>query len=137
MQLVRFNSAFPGLLNPTFEHSPKTNNGQTLPAVNVLETPEAFTLELAAPGLKKEDFKLNVNGQKLVISAQIEKTTDENPAKYTRKEFSFASFQRVFTLPKTIDSDKIEANYQDGILYVALPKKEEVLEKVREIAVNG
>jgi HSP20 family protein len=138
MQFVRFNSAFPGLLNPVFDHSPKTAYDQTLPAVNVSENTEAFKLALAAPGLKKEDFKLNVNGNKLVVSAQVEKASHDNENdKYIRKEFSYNSFQRIFTLPKTIDGDKIEAVYQDGILHVTLPKKEETIEKVRAIEVNG
>ncbi len=135
MQFVKFNSAFPSFFNHETDYSPNYGQGQTLPAVNVSENKEAFSLELAAPGLKKEDFKLNVQTNKLVISAKKEVQAEVSEVKYSRKEFSFNSFQRIFTLPKTVDGDKIEAQYQDGILYVTLPKKEETVVQVREIAV--
>ena len=106
------------------------------PAVNVVEGENGFRIELAAPGFNKSDFKLNLEKNQLTISAQKEEKTTETNEKYTRKEFNYASFQRVFTLPNSVDSEKIGALYTDGILNVTLPKKEEAKEKpARQIAV--
>ncbi|WP_138479474.1 Hsp20/alpha crystallin family protein [Dyadobacter bucti] len=108
----------------------------SVPAVNVVESTEGFRIELAAPGLQKSDFKLNLEKNQLTISAQKEQKNEENNEKYTRKEFKYTSFQRTFTLPNSVDGDKIEANYAEGILYVALPKREEAKEKpAREIEI--
>ena len=108
----------------------------SVPAVNVVENTEGFKIEVAAPGLQKSDFKLNVEKNQLTISAQKEVKEEENNGKYTRQEFKYSSFQRTFTLPNTVDSEKIAANYADGILSVALPKREEAKEKpAREIEI--
>ncbi|MCR9286424.1 MAG: Hsp20/alpha crystallin family protein [Bacteroidetes bacterium] len=103
----------------------------SIPAVNIKESDEGFNLELAAPGLGKEDFKLELENDILTISAEkkVEKeTAEENEnktEKYTRREFSFQSFKRTFTLPETVDISNINANYENGVLLVNLPKKEE------------
>jgi HSP20 family protein len=108
-----------------------TNWKNSTPAVNIKETEDGFNLELAAPGLEKEDFKLELDNDVLTISAEkkVENETtegnDEKAEKYTRREFSYQSFQRTFTLPETIDVSKINASYQNGVLMVTLPKKEE------------
>ena len=108
----------------------------SVPAVNVVENTEGFKIEVAAPGLQKSDFKLNVEKNQLTISAQKEVKEEENNGKYTRQEFKYSSFQRTFTLPNTVDSEKIAANYADGILSVTLPKREEAKEKpAREIEI--
>jgi HSP20 family protein len=108
----------------------------TVPAVNVLENKEGFKIEVAAPGLQKGDFKLNLEKNQLTISAQKEQKEEENTEKYTRKEFKYSSFQRTFTLPNSIDGEKIAATYTDGILSVTLPKREEAKEKpAREIEI--
>ncbi len=101
----------------------------TIPAVNIKETEDEFAIELAAPGLKKEDFKVNVHEKALTISTQKEKTDTEEKENYTRKEYSYSSFSRSFKLPQTIDIEKIEASYADGILKLLLPKKEEAKPK--------
>lgn len=101
----------------------------TVPAVNVVENENGFRIEVAAPGLQKSDFKLNLEKNQLTISAEKEQKEEEKNEKYTRKEFKYASFQRTFTLPNTVDGDRIEANYADGILSIALPKREEAKEK--------
>ena len=106
-----------------------------LPAVNVKDIDNAFQIEVAAPGLKKEDFKLSLHENRLTISAKQEEKTEEKSEKYSRQEFNYTSFQRTFTLPKNVDSEKIEASYTDGILHVGLPKKEETKPAVKEIAV--
>ena len=142
MQFVRFNSALPTLANHLFgrELEIPTTQHNSLPAVNISESETAYLLELAAPGLNKEDFKLNVQANRLVISAKKEAVKEqeekaENSVKYTRKEFSFTDFQRAFTLPKNVDASKVEATYTNGILTVSVPKKEEEKVKSFEIAV--
>lgn len=115
------------------------NNGiGQIPAVNVVENKEGFRIEVAAPGLKKEDFKLSLNHNRLTISAQHQAETaeDNKDEKYTRHEFSYRSFQRTFTLPQSVNGEAVEATYTDGILYVSLPKREEAKVKpAREIAI--
>ncbi len=94
------------------------------PAVNVMETDEAFKLEVAAPGMKKEDFKVEVDNGYLIISSETKSEKEETEENYTRREFSFSSFKRSFWLPEGIKEDKIKATYKDGMLYVNLPKTE-------------
>jgi HSP20 family protein len=106
-----------------------------IPAVNVKENENAFQIEVAAPGLKKEDFKLSLHENRLTISAKQEENKEEKTEKYSRQEFNYSSFQRTFTLPKNVDGEKIDASYTDGILHVGLPKKEELKPAVKEIAV--
>ncbi len=103
----------------------------TLPAVNVKETKEDFVLEIAAPGMKKEDFKIELKDNILTVKSDFENEKIEKEGeKYTRKEFSYHSFQRSFNLnDQVVDDAKISAVYQDGILSLTLPKKEEVKEK--------
>lgn len=108
---------------------------QSIPAVNVKESETGFEIEVAAPGLKKENFKLSLHENRLTISATQEQQQEEKTDKYTRQEFNYNQFQRTFTLPKNVDGEKIEATYVDGILHVGLPKKEELKPAVKEIAV--
>jgi HSP20 family protein len=98
---------------------------QSFPAVNVIEKENAFKIELAAPGLKKEDFKVNVHENTLTISTEKKEEKTENVGKYTRKEFNFSTFKRSFALPKNVDGEKIVAIYNDGVLGLELPKKEQ------------
>jgi len=95
------------------------------PAANIIENTDAFLLDIAAPGMKKEDFKINLENNILNISAEIEDAKKEEGKNYTRKEFYYGSFSRAFTLPKTIDTDSIRADYNSGILQITLPKKDE------------
>ena len=103
----------------------------TLPAVNVKENKDEFRIEVAAPGLKKEDFKLNYDNGRLTISSEFKNQSEEKEGdKVTRREFSYQSFQRSFTVAENVvDSDKISANYKSGILYITLPKREELKPK--------
>lgn len=123
-----FPTFFEGLLNE-LETLPTKTLQQTLPSVNIIEKEDSFHIELAAPGLKNEDFKVNVHENVLTISVEKKEETNEEKDNYTRKEFNYTSFKRSFTLPKTVDSDKIEATYTDGILQLTLPKKEEAKPK--------
>lgn len=103
----------------------------TLPAVNVKENDNEFQIDVAAPGLKKNDFMLNFENGRLTISSEKKEEFEEKEGeKITRREFSYQSFQRSFTVPQNIvNSDKISAKYADGILHVILPKREEVKPK--------
>ncbi len=108
-----------------------------LPSVNVIETENDFNLELAAPGLEKSDFNIQVD--KGIISIEAKKETKEETTKegkFTRREFNFASFKRSFHLPETVDSEKILATYEQGILKVTLPKFELVEPETKTIQIN-
>ena len=107
-----------------------SSTNSTLPAVNIRENDEMFMIEVAAPGLARENFKVNLNQNRLVISSEQRETKNETDQKYSRREFSYQSFERSFSLPEgTVDGEKISAKYTDGILLVTLPKKEEVKPK--------
>ena len=99
----------------------------TLPAVNVKENDNEYLIDVAAPGMKKNDFKLNYDNGRLTISSEKKDEIQEtNGDKITRREFSYQSFQRSFSVPENVvNADKISAKYEDGILHVALPKREE------------
>ena len=105
------------------------NTGMTLPAVNIKETKDEFYLEIAVPGMKKSDFNIDVDNKILSISSEKSENHVEKEENYTRREFGYSSFQRTFTLPETVESDHINAKYNDGILIVHLPKREEAKEK--------
>lgn len=100
--------------------------GTSLPSVNLKETDKKIEIELAAPGLKKEDFKIEVENNMLTISSEKEEEKEETRKKdnYYRKEFSYQSFSRSFNLPDYTDENQINANYKDGILHVDIAKKE-------------
>ncbi len=97
----------------------------TLPAVNIKEDKNEFKIEFASPGFAKKDFKIDLNNDVLTISAEKEKEKNEENDNFTRKEFSYNSFTRSFTLPQTVNAEKIDAKYNDGILKLSIPKKEE------------
>ena len=131
-------SSFPSLVDKFFEGNLMdwdtwnfAGSNSTLPAVNVKENNEEFILDVAAPGLAKNDFKVNYNNGRLVISSERKHNSEEKDGeKITRREFSYQSFQRSFTVPENIvNADKISANYNEGILHVVLPKREEVKPK--------
>ncbi len=109
-----------------------------VPAVNIAESENEFQIELAAPGLRKDLFKINVEDDQLIVSSE-QKTGSVDGGedkKYTRKEYSYASFRRTFNLPETADQSKIEAQYTDGVLLITVGKKEEAKAQSREIAVK-
>jgi HSP20 family protein len=107
---------------------------KTVPPVNIRETEQSFDVQLVAPGLKKEDFNIEIDNDLLTISSEnkTDKTTQEE-GKFTRREFRFTSFKRSFTLPETVKAEEINAAYQDGILTITLPKKEEALPKAKRL----
>jgi HSP20 family protein len=108
----------------------------TAPAANITELEGSFQLDLAVPGMSREDFKIDVENNLLTISSEKQAQNEENEKNFTRKEFVYGSFSRSFTLPKSVDADNINASYKDGILQIVLPKKEEEKTKIkREIAI--
>lgn len=109
-----------------------SDTNTTIPGVNIKETKDDFEVEVAAPGMNKKDFKIQLDGNMLTISSEKSNQKEENnkDEKYSRKEFSYQSFQRTFTLPKdVVDADKIEAKYENGLLHLVIPKKEEAKQK--------
>ncbi|RZT00326.1 Hsp20/alpha crystallin family protein [Aquimarina brevivitae] len=133
MTLVKRTDRFPSVFDDLFAtdwFGGVTKNGTgnfNTPAVNIRENEDSFMVELAAPGLNKADFNIELDNDLLSISSEkeVERETNGNDANYTRKEFSYTSFKRSFTLPETINPEAIEASYKDGILLITLPKKEE------------
>lgn len=103
-----------------------SSTNTTIPAINLKETNDNFEVEVAAPGMTKKDFKIELNGNMLTISSEKQNEWQENEnEKYTRREFSYQSFQRTFQLPKdVVDEDKIQAKYENGLLHLTIPKKE-------------
>ena len=108
---------------------------QTLPAVNIVEDDDRYLIELAAAGLKKEDFSIEFNNGKLTVSAKKNEGKDE--LKYARREFNYAGFTRTFVVPKQkVEDGKIAASYENGVLSIALPKREEIKPKpVRNVEI--
>lgn len=145
MALVKFRNRdlFPTLFREfldrdLFDASNMGFNDSTMPAVNIKEGKDDFTVEVAAPGMKKDDFKIELDNNILTISAETESKREETKeGQYTRQEFSYQSFKRTFTLPNTIDEKDIKASYNEGILNIILPKKEEAKEKPKRMITIG
>ncbi len=133
-QLMPFNGFFDDLFQKdlfNWNLSNFSHSGSTLPAVNVKETSDTFEVEMAAPGMKKENFEVTLDGNLLTISAQAKSEQEEKEGeKYSRREFHYHSFQRRFQLPKdVVDIDQINARYEEGLLKLSIPKKEEAKQK--------
>ncbi len=135
--LTRTSQMFPDLstgLMGFFNEDRDWGNGWTskLPAANITENDKAFNIELAAPGLDKDDFELTIDNQQLTISCEKQEENESKKDQYYRKEFSYESFRRSFMLPDTVNADKIKAAYKDGVLTVELPKKEMAIKSPRK-----
>jgi HSP20 family protein len=145
MTLVKFRNKdlFPTLFREFFDRdlfdaSNTGFNDSTMPAVNIKESKDTFEVEVAAPGMKKDEFKIELDNNILVISSEKEDRKEETKeGQFTRQEFSYQSFKRSFTLPTTIEEKEIKASYKDGILNIALPKKEEAKEKPKRMIKIG
>lgn len=137
MSIIKRNDmAFPSLMNEIFKpdwFGGMENHRSTVPAVNIIDNDTNFELSLAVPGRQKEDFNIEIDDNVLAISAEVKNESDNLTENYTRREFSFTSFKRAFTLPDTVDTEKIEASYENGILHFVLPKKEEALPKPKRL----
>jgi HSP20 family protein len=126
-----FDDAFSG--NLLKENTSKPNG---VPLVNIKESNERFTVDLAIPGLNKSDIKLEVIENRLTISAEHKAELNQENEKFTRREFSYSAFSRSFSLPEIVDAEEISATYEQGILSVVLPKRQQVLKnKTRQIQV--
>ena len=114
-----------------------TPSSFNMPAVNISENKDGFRIDVAAPGMSKEDFKIDLHNNVLTLSSEKEEKNEEKNEKFTRREFSYTTFKRTFTLPELVDSEKIAANYKDGILKIEIPKREEAKEKpARQIKIS-
>ncbi len=129
MSLIKWNPElrFPSVFNWMDDFfSDKTDefwsNNANMPAVNVTENKKAFKVDVAAPGYKKDDFKIEVKDGYLNISANMKEEKEDKDDKFTRREWKYASFNRYFTLPENVNSDDIGAKYEDGVLKITIPK---------------
>jgi HSP20 family protein len=150
--LVKTNGGFPKLLsdwlNPALLSSDfmdfdseapfqALRLGINVPSANVSETSKEYLVELAAPGLERKDFKVAIDNHTLTISSEKKDEKKEEKEGYSRKEYSYSSFSRSFTLPDNVKEGNIDAKYQNGILKISIPKKEVTVSKPsREIAVS-
>lgn len=142
---MKFQDQFPSMFNRFFENDlfdwstrNFSNTNTTLPSVNIREDENGFEVDMAAPGFEKKDFKIELINNLLTISSEkkVETETKEGQ-QFTRQEFSYQSFSRSFTLPNTVEGEKIQAKYENGILKVAIPKKEEAKPKpVKQIEIH-
>lgn len=150
--LVKKNGGLPTLfsdwLNPTMLTSELMNFdsetpfsalrlGKSVPTANVEETSKEYLVELAAPGLERKDFKVEINDHMLTVSSEKNEEKKEKKAGYSRKEFSYNAFSRSFSLPENVKEGSIDAKYQNGILKISIPKKEATVSKpARAISVS-
>ncbi len=125
LPIMNRNSWLPEVFNDLFENDFTPRNVSTAPAINVKETQTAYTVELAAPGLKKEDFMVNINAEgNLVVKMEQhdEKKDEDKNSHYLRREFSFSKFEQTLILPDDVDKEGIKAKMEHGVLTVTLPK---------------
>lgn len=125
---------FPSLMDELFR--PDFGGRQmnyNVPPVNIRETENAFEMELSAPGKVKDDFNIELDNDLLTISSEVKNEAKVEEGKYSRREFTFSSFKRSFTLPETVKHDEIKASYENGILKIQLPKKDEALPKAKRL----
>ena len=127
---LKTSNAWPSLVeeffnNDVFPRFFESESRRSLPAVNIVESKDDYRIELAAPGLNKEDFKINLDNRVLTVSSEKEEKQESDGDKVMRKEFSYYSFSRSFTLPETVNAEKITANHKDGILHIMIPKRDE------------
>lgn len=115
-----------------------SQNERTLPSVNVRDLKDGFEIQMAAPGMRKEDFQIGLERNILTISSESETQNEQQDeqGKFTRREFNYSSFKRSFTLPETVEQEKIEASYTDGILKIIVPKKEVSTQMMKTIEIK-
>lgn len=145
MTVVRYQNQLPSLFdrffNNDFEGWNRDNfsmTNTTLPSLNIKENNDAFFVEVAAPGFEKSDFNIELNNDLLTISSEKKVNNEEkDEERITKQEFSYQSFTRTFRLPELVEDDKIQAKYDNGILSITIPKKEEAKPKpVKQIAIK-
>jgi HSP20 family protein len=131
--MPEFNDIFESFFNDSFVADRMITR---VPAVNIGETTEEYHVELAAPGLKKQDFKISTERNMLTVAVEQRNENADNNKKYNKREFSYTSFVRSFTLPETADESRIEATYTDGVLRISIAKKEEAKSVSRQIEIK-
>ncbi|MFD2872827.1 Hsp20/alpha crystallin family protein [Mucilaginibacter ximonensis] len=131
--LPGFNDVFDSIFNDTFFSDRMTSR---VPAANISESEDHFHIELAAPGLKKEDFKINLDRNVLNISVESQNEQNNTQKNYSKREYSYSSWVRSFTLPESANAEQIEAAYTDGILIVDIAKREEAKAVRRQIEIK-
>ena len=136
MRIVKYNNnkVFPSLMNEFFNDDLRMNvinNNHSVPSVNSIENDNSFEIDLAVPGMKKDDFTIQLNDKVLVISSENTNSVENNSM--SLNEFNYSSFQRSFIVPETVELDKIKANYKNGILKVKLPKKKDSITKPNRV----
>ena len=140
MPIMRTNSWIPTVFNDLFNNDFMPKVSATAPAINVKETDKGYTVELAAPGMKKEDFNVHINdeGNLLIKMEKHEEQKEEDKsARYLRREFSYSKFEQTLILPDDVEKDQISAKVEHGVLTVELPKHEEQKVKVsRQIEIG-
>ena len=138
--MIHRNAWLPTVFNDFFDSDFMPRANATAPAINVIESEDGYTVELAAPGLKKEDFKVNINEDgNLVIKMEkkMEQTQDDKKAHYLRREFNYTKFEQTLLLPDDVEKSKIGARVEHGVLTVDLPKTEQARTKVeRQIEIG-
>lgn len=140
--MLRRRSTLPSLVDEflgddLFNRFFNENENVTVPSVNIKEGKDDYSIEVAAPGFEKKDFKVDLNNNVLEISSEKEIKEESNNEKVMRREFRYSSFKRTFTLPETADTDKINASYKDGILSISIPKKDEARVKpIKQISIS-
>jgi HSP20 family protein len=110
-----------------FGNDPFFRSMKKIPSANIKEKDNSYEIELAAPGMKKEDFKVELDNNVITISAEQKEEKTEEKENFTRREFSYNSFSRSFEVPTTVNAEKVDAQYKDGLLVLTLPKKQEAM----------
>lgn len=140
MMPIYRNSWIPEVFNDFFETNNMPRANATAPAINVKETQDEYIVELAAPGMKKEDFNVNINADgdlSIKMESKRENKEEDKKAHYLRREFSYSKFEQTLILPDDVEKEKISARVADGVLTVELPKQKQEQHKVsREIAIG-
>jgi HSP20 family protein len=107
-----------------------------VPAMNISESDEEYQVSLAVPGMKKDDFKISREGNVITVLSEKEDSSEENKKRYSRREYSYSSFSRSFTLPEDVDQEKIDASYENGLLTLKLPRMDEKKQAPKQISVK-
>ena len=136
MRIVKYNNnnVFPSLMNEFFNEDFRMNlinRNHSIPSVNSVENNESFEIDLAVPGMKKDDFTIELNDKVLVISSENSNSVENDNMRLN--EFNYSSFQRSFRVPESVELDKIKANYKNGILKIKLPKKKDSITKPNRV----
>jgi len=140
MKIVKFNNKqiFPSLINEFFNDDFGVNflnSNHSVPSVNTIENDDSFEIDLAVPGMKKDDFSIELENNVLIISSETSNNASNENLRLN--EFNYSSFQRSFKIPESVNLDKIKGNYKNGILKVLLPKKKESISKTNRVITIG